>query len=101
MKAGILIFPVSHPDFSGIASEWSARMLMRKCVRMQNKMSLNAKQIVADYSKGKYKQDIHAYSREFSRAHETVDLYQLAIGRKLSCSKKGENFTRWTYRIKN
>ena len=72
MKDDILAFTALHPDFSGIESEWSARMRIRKRMHMQNKMSSNAKQIVADYINGKYKQDIRTYSRDFSRAHETL-----------------------------
>ena len=56
-----------------------------------NKNMKTDKQIVSDYIKGKYESDINAYSRDFSMAHKTVDLYELATGRKLSCKENVKN----------
>lgn len=43
----------------------------------------NIKALVANYIKGKNKSNIRAYARDFSKVHQTVDLYELVTGHKL------------------
>lgn len=43
----------------------------------------NTHAIVHDYIKGKYKQNIKVYAKQFLKAHKVIDLYELVFGKKL------------------
>ena len=47
----------------------------------------NVKRIVTNYIKGYYGSDIRAYASDFSKEHITVDLYEMATGKKLEGEK--------------
>ena len=64
-----------------LLNEYEAAVIAKN--RGRNRSCYNEIELVANYIKGKNKSNIRAYARDFSKVHQTVDLYELVTGNKL------------------